>query len=121
MSTVIILCPAMPHQSNIDDWIEGEVLTQFSWNLQGPKNLSGVGRIADIPFVDEAIVYLDTADVRLVSTLVPPIRGKQLQQVIVNLLEDQLLSSMQHKTLIELTPNDVAEKTFAVINQSWLQ
>ena len=121
MSTVIILCPAMPHQSNIDDWIEGEVLTQFSWNLQGPKNLSGVGRIADIPFVDEAIVYLDTADVRLVSTIVPPIRGKQLQQVIVNLLEDQLLSSMQHKTLIELTPNDVAEKTFAVINQSWLQ
>lgn len=121
MSTVIILCPAMPHQSNIDDWIEAEVSTQFSWNLQGPKNLSGVGRITDIPFVDEAIVYLDTADVRLVSTIVPPIRGKQLQQVIVNLLEDQLLSSMQHKALIELTPNDTAEKTFAVINQSWLQ
>ena len=75
MSTVIILCPAMPHQSNIDDWIEREVLTQFSWNLQGPKNISGVGRIADIPFVDEAIVYLDTADVRR-ALLGAAVRGR---------------------------------------------
>lgn len=84
---------------------------------------SGEGAIADLPFADEAIVLLPTADIRLIHTRVPLINGKKLDSLLPTLTEPYLIDQripLRYQVFPPKAGAAAIERTIAVTSESWM-
>lgn len=94
---------------------------QFTWYCDGANGKSGVGRIHEMPYADEAYVFIPTIDVRFVSLVVPTVSRKKLQTILPTLLEEHLLSTQPSQTMIFVprAGQPVNQRIVAVMDRSW--
>lgn len=126
---LIIHCPVNPrtlNQDRQDDLNISGPGENFHWVLvDGNESATqeGHGSLKDLPFADEALVLLPTADVRLIRTKVPMISGKKLEALLPTLTESFLLDQRTPLRYQLLPPSPGAkgvERTIAITSDSWM-
>lgn len=104
---------------------------KFKWQLSEDhfgevsitQSNSGLGSISTMPFSEEVIVLLPTLDVRLITMKIPLVNDEKLKVIMPGLLEEHLLSGLEHFEIQIIRPFDGApalERTVAVIDKIWL-
>ncbi len=131
MSLLIIHCPVRPLFEEVGT--DGDFNTQkeaFEWCLCETSTLhatiqsTGTGAIESMPYADEALVLMQTLDVRLIQKKVPLVKAKKLQQVLPSLIEDELLGGTDNPLIYALPPlagKSGSERALAVMNRSWFR
>ncbi|MBU3583246.1 hypothetical protein ICN41_04485 [Polynucleobacter sp. 15G-AUS-farblos] len=131
MSLLIIHCPVRPLFEEVGT--DGGFNSQkeaFEWCLCETSTLhatiqsTGTGPIESMPYADEALVLMQTLDVRLIEKKVPLVKVKKLQQVLPSLIEDELLGGTDNALIYALPPlagKSGSERTLAVMNRSWFR
>lgn len=127
--TLIIYCPVNPRTLNQDRQDDLDVTgpeENFRWILvegNDTPTQQGHGSLKDLPFADEALVLLPTADVRLIRTKVPMISGKKLDALLPTLTESFLLDQRTPLRYQLLPPSPGAkgvDRTVAITSDSWM-
>lgn len=131
---LLIHCPINPrilHQAGGSDIDFASPAESFRWCLVEHTAFgedfqiqeSGEGAIDHIPFADEAIVLMPTADVRLIHTRVPLIHGKKLDALLPTLAEPYLLdqrSPLRYQLFPPQAGAAAIERTIAVTSDTWM-
>lgn len=120
VTRLYIHAPLAPRPGQ-DDLGGNPLEAQFAWYCNGPNAQSGIGRIDEMPYADEAYVFIPTIDVRFVSLVVPAVSRKKLQTILPTLLEEHLLSTQAIQTIL-FAPRagQVAnQRIVAVMDRTW--
>lgn len=131
---LLIYCPINPrilHQAGCSDIDLAPPAESFRWCLVEHTAYGedlhlqdhGQGSISDLPFADEAIVLLPTADVRLIHTRVPLIGGKKLDSLLPTLTEPFLIDQrtpLRYQVFPPKTGAAAIDRTIAVTSESWM-
>ena len=127
--TLIIHCPVNPRTLNQDQQDDLDVTgpgENFRWMLvEGDDTHAqeGLSSLKDLPFADEAVVLLPTADVRLIRTKVPMISGKKLDALLPTLTESFLLDQrtpLRYQLLPPSPGSKGVDRTVAITSDSWM-
>jgi len=131
MSLLIIHCPVRPLFEEVGaDADFNSQKEAFEWCLCETSTLhatiqsTGTGAIESMPYADEALVLIQTLDVRLIEKKVPLVKAKKLQQVLPSLIEDELLGGTDNALIYALPPlvgKAGSERTLAVMNRAWFR
>ncbi len=130
---LIIHCPVNPRTLN-QQTRSGDLDTigpaeNFRWCLlDGTQNADeamaqGHGSLRDLPFAEEALVLMPTADVRLIRARVPMIGDKKLAALLPTLTEPYLLDQrtpLIYQVLPPVAGTKAMERTIAVMSETWL-
>ena len=131
---LLIHCPVNPrilHQAGASDIDFAAPAESFRWCLVEHMSYgedfqiqeSGEGAVSSMPFADEAIVLLPTADVRLIHTRVPLISGKKLDSLLPTLSEPYLIDQrtpLRYQVFPPQAGAAAIERTIAVTSDSWM-
>ena len=131
---LLIHCPVNPrilHQAGASDIDFAAPAESFRWCLVEHVSYgedlqiqeSGEGAVSGMPFADEAIILLPTADVRLIHTRVPLISGKKLDSLLPTLSEPYLIDQrtpLRYQLFPPQAGAAVIERTIAVTSESWM-
>lgn len=127
---LIISCPVNPRTLNQEGQNDLEVAgpgENFRWALVeagvASATQQGHGALNDLPFADEALVIMPSADVRLVHTKVPMISGKKLAALLPTLTEPFLLDQrtpLRYQLLPPFPGAKGIERTIAITSDSWM-
>lgn len=131
---LLIHCPINPrilHQAGGTDIDFASPTESFRWSVLEHATYgedfhiqeSGEGAIASMPFADEALVLIPTADVRLIHTRVPLISGKKLDALLPTLAEPYLIdqrSPLRYQLFPPQAGAAAIERTIAVTSESWM-
>ncbi len=95
--------------------------SQFAWYCNGPQARQGVGSIGQMPYADEAYVFIPTIDVRFITLVVPAVNRKKLQTILPTLLEEHLLSTepIQPIVFAPRVGQAANQRIVAVMERSW--
>ena len=132
---LLIHCPVNPrilHQAGTSDIDFASPAESFRWCLvehvaYGTElriQEAGEGTLSNIPFADEAIVLMPTADVRLIHTRVPLIGGKKLDSLLPTLAEPYLIDQrtpLRYQVFPPRAGAAAIERTIAVTSESWME
>lgn len=129
MNLLIIHCPVKPFsETAISDGDFASLGDSFEWCLCETNSIhaqyqsSGIGSIDSMPYADEVLVLMPTLDIRLIEIRVPLVKNKKLQQVLPNLVEDEVLDSIENALVYALPPlpgQASSLRTVAIINRPW--
>ena len=130
---LIIHCPVNPRtlnqQARTGDLDTIGPAENFRWCLHDSAQsvdeakAQGHGSLSDLPFADEALVLLPSADVRLIRARVPMIGDKKLAALLPTLTEPYLLDQrtpLLYQALPPVAGTKAMERTIAVISETWL-
>lgn len=131
---LLIHCPINPrilHQAGASDIDFASPAESFRWCLVEHVAYgddlrvqeTGEGAVSSMPFADEAIVLVPTADVRLIHTRVPLISGKKLDSLLPTLAESYLIdqrSPLRYQLFPPQAGAAAIERTIAVTSESWM-
>jgi hypothetical protein len=131
---LLIHCPVNPrilHQAGASDIDFASPAESFRWSLvehiaygaDVRVQETGEGPVSGMPFADEAIVLVPTADVRLIHTRVPLIGGKKLDSLLPTLTEPYLIDQrtpLRYQVFPPQAGSAAIERTIAVSSESWM-
>lgn len=122
VTRLYIHAPLAPRPGQ-DDLGGSPLEAQFAWYCDGANGKSGIGRIHEMPYADEAYVFIPTIDVRFVSLVVPTVSRKKLQTILPTLLEEHLLSTQPSQTMVFVprAGQPVNQRIVAVMDRSWYE
>lgn len=120
VTRLYIHAPLAP-RSGRDDLGAYRLEAQFAWHCNGPNAKSGIGCIQDMPYADEAYVFIPTIDVRFVSLIVPAVSRKKLQTILPTLLEEHLLTTQLIQTVLFVprAGQMANQRIVAVMDRTW--
>lgn len=130
---LIIHCPVNPRTLN-QQTRSGDLDTigpaeNFRWYLHDTAQntdepmAQGHGSLRDLPFAEEALILIPTADVRLIRARVPMIGDKKLGALLPTLTEPYLLDQrtpLIYQVLPPVPGTKAMERTIAVMSETWL-
>ena len=130
---LIIHCPVNPRTLN-QQLQSGDLdvvgpAENFRWYLHDSEQgtatpaFQGHGGLRDLPFADEALILLPSADVRLIRTRVPMLSDKKLTALLPTLTEPYLLdqrTALIYQVLPPVPGAKGADRTIAVMSESWM-